>query len=320
MLAMLAVLAEGCIGYPQSVFAAIGHPASWTGRLITAADRTLNQTKTPPAARLALGAAAVALLLLIAAGAARLAEAVIAAPGFPEPLPLLATALVASTLIAQRSLDDHVAAVRQSLEKAIEEGRKAVSKIVGRDVDALDGSGVASATIESLAESFCDGVVAPAFWIGAFGLPGGLCYKTINTADSMIGHRTALYAEFGFAAARLDDLVNFIPARLSALFVAAACLLTKGASLRGAWRTLRRDAGGHPSPNAGWPEAAFAGALGLKIAGPRFYDGVKAADAFIGDGNKACAKDIERALALYRRACLVHWLALATALLAIARL
>lgn len=316
---MLAVLAEGVLGYPQSLYAMIGHPVSWIGRLIAIAERALNQKKRSAAARFASGAAALAILLLIAAGAARLAEAGIAALGLPRPLPLLLNALAAASLIAQRSLDDHVFAVRQSLEKGIEQGREAVAKIVGRDVDTLDASSVASAAIESVAESFCDGVVAPAFWIAAFGLAGGLCHKTINTADSMIGHRTVRYAAFGFAAAKLDDLVNFAPARLSALLVAAACLLTKGASLKGALRTLWRDSSGHPSPNAGWPEAAFAGALGLRIAGPRSYEGVNVTDAPIGDGNRACAKDIERALALYRRACLVHWLALIAILLAIAR-
>ncbi|MBO0732792.1 MAG: cobalamin biosynthesis protein CobD [Methylocapsa sp.] len=318
-LAVLAVLAEGVLGYPQSLYAMIGHPVSWIGRLIAIAERALNQKKRSAAARFASGAAALAILLLIAAGAARLAEAGIAALGLARPLPLLLNALAAASLIAQRSLDDHVFAVRQSLEKGIEEGREAVAKIVGRDVDTLDASSVASAAIESVAESFCDGVVAPAFWIAAFGLAGGLCHKTINTADSMIGHRTVRYAAFGFAAAKLDDLVNFAPARLSALLVAAACLLTKGASLKGALRTLWRDSSGHPSPNAGWPEAAFAGALGLRIAGPRSYEGVNVTDAPIGDGNRACAKDIERALALYRRACLVHWLALIAILLAIAR-
>ncbi|HWX13396.1 MAG TPA: cobalamin biosynthesis protein, partial [Methylocella sp.] len=169
----------------------------------------------------------------------------------------------------------------------------------------------------SLAENYSDGVVAPAFFLAIGGLAGAACYKTINTADSMIGHRTERYAAFGFASAKLDDFVNYCPARLSALWIIIASLFTKGASFKNAWRTVRHDARHHPSPNAGWPEAAFAGALGLRIGGPRIYGDVKVNAAWIGTGNRASINDIIIALALYRRACAVHWLVLAMMALAI---
>ncbi len=167
----------------------------------------------------------------------------------------------------------------------------------------LDRAGIARAAIESLAENFSDGIVAPVFWLVVAGLPGAALYKAINTADSMIGHRTPRYADFGWAAARLDDLVNLPASRLAALLLILASVLRDDASAGAAWRAVRRDAARHRSPNAGYPEAAMAGALGLSLAGPRFYAGISVEDAFIGDGRReAEAKDIRRALALYRRA------------------
>src|SRR5262249_20785843 len=180
----------------------------------------------------------------------------------------------------------------------LDASRKAVSHIVGRDTAGLDSAGVARAAIESLAESFSDGVVAPVFWLVVAGLPGAALYKAINTADSMIGHRTPRYASFGWAAARLDDLVNLPASRLAALLLIAAAALRKDASAGDAWRAVKRDAARHRSPNAGYPEAAIAGALGLALAGPRVYGGVPVNDAFIGDGRReANAKDTRRALA-----------------------
>jgi len=180
--------------------------------------------------------------------------------------------------------------------------------IVGRDPDALDQAGVARAAIESLAENFSDGVVAPLLWFALAGLPGMLAYKAINTADSMIGHRTPRYEAFGWAAARLDDVVNLPAARLSALLLALAACVLPGASPRAAMRSVWRDAGKHRSPNAGWPEAAMAGALGLKIAGPRAYHGVLGDFAYMGDGRaELTAVDIRRSLWLYRLATAVGW-------------
>jgi adenosylcobinamide-phosphate synthase len=178
-----------------------------------------------------------------------------------------------------------------------------VAHIVGRDPDALDEAGVARAAIESLAENFSDGVVAPAFWLAAAGLAGGVAYKAINTADSMIGHRTPRHDAFGWAVARLDDLVNLPASRLSALLIVAAAAVSPGASTAHAWRAVVRDAPRHRSPNAGYPEAAMAGALGLALAGPRNYGGVRVDDAVMGDGRRdATAADIHAALQLYRRA------------------
>ena len=194
--------------------------------------------------------------------------------------------------------------------KGLQAGRAAVAMIVGRNPDRLDEAGVARAAIESLAENFSDGVVAPAFWLIVGGLPCAMCYKATNTADSMIGHRTPRYHAFGWAAARLDDVINLPASRLSALFliVAAAAI---GASPRGALQAVWRDARGHRSPNAGWPEAAMAGALGLRLAGPRVYGETLIDDAFMGDGRReATAADIIRALRLYRAACVAQWLVL----------
>ncbi len=318
-LAVLAVAFEAFAGYPQKLFHLIGHPVSWMGQLIALADDKFNNKSRSFAARLAAGAAALTLLLMITGFIAHSISAGLASAGLPAPVSLTLTALIASSLIAQRSLAAHVAAVADGLEKGIPEGRKAVAKIVGRDVDGLDAPGIASAAIESLAENFSDGVVAPALWIAIGGLPGGLCYKAINTADSMIGHLTERHAAFGFASAKLDDLVNYFPARLSALLAAIAGLFFNGSSFEGALRAIRRDAHGHPSPNAGWPEAAFAGALGLRLGGPRSYGQIRAEDGWIGTGDGVCAEDIGRALALYRRACIVHWLVLAMTAVAIAR-
>ena len=182
-------------------------------------------------------------------------------------------------------------------------GRAAVAHIVGRDTAGLDTAGIARAAIESLAENFSDAIVAPVLWMVIGGLPGGALYKAINTADSMIGHRTPRHADFGWAAARLDDFVNLPASRLSALLLVAAAALNADGSAAAAWRAVRRDAARHRSPNAGYPEAAMAGALGLSLAGPRSYDGVLVRDAVMGDGRReATAADIRSALALYRSA------------------
>ena len=225
-------------------------------------------------------------------------------------------ALLMASLPAQRSLWTHVRAVSRGLERGLPEARAAVAQIVGRDVDVLDEAGVVRAAIESLAESFADGVVGPALWAVVAGLPGIAAFKAVSTADSMIGHRTDRYGAFGWAAARLDDALNLPAARLSAVLIAAAALLHdmdgKGA-LRAAWR----DAGLHPSPNAGWPEAAMAGALGLRLGGPRSYGGLAEGGAWLGGGRSAADRsDLHRALALYRTACVLHWLLYAALLAA----
>ena len=319
-LAVLALAIEAGAGYPTRLFAAIGHPVTWIGALIATLDRLLNREELSFGQRRLRGAGALALVLTVAVGAASLAGALVVHLGLPAPAALCLLALLASSLLAQRSLGAHVAAVARALEgEGLAAGRRAVAAIVGRDVASLDEAGVCRAAIESLAENFSDGVVAPAFWLALGGLPGGACYKAANTADSMIGHRTARHEAFGFAAAKFDDFLNFLPARLSALWIAIAAALLRGGDPAASLRVVRRDARGHPSPNAGWPEAAFAGALGLRLGGPRRYAGKDIADGWIGDGaSAATSADIFRALALYRRACLVHWAALALLALALA--
>ena len=225
---------------------------------------------------------------------------------------LLIAAVVASTMIAQRSLASHVRAVTDALDRdGLEAGRRAVAQIVGRDSAVLDVSDVCRAAIESLAENFSDGVVAPVFWMALAGLPGALAYKAINTADSMIGHKSLRYRAFGWAAARTDDVVNLPASRLSVLFIILAAVLLSGANPQHALRAVRRDAAKHKSPNAGWPEAAMAGALGIRLAGPRSYAGVLSETAWMGDGRAELdARDIRAALILYRTACGVQAAAL----------
>jgi adenosylcobinamide-phosphate synthase len=299
-LTLFALLIELIAGYPDPLFRAIGHPVTWMGRLIDRLDRTLNHDGASHTSRRAAGVFALVVVIAIVAAAACAVEHL----GRVLPLGVAAVAVVASTLIAQRSLHAHVADVAAALEQGgLAAGRAAVSRIVGRDPDALDQAGVARAAIESLAENFSDGVVAPVFWMALFGLPGGAVYKAINTADSMIGHRSARHEAFGWATARLDDLVNLAASRLSALLIIAAAGISSGASAKDAWRAMRRDAHRHRSPNAGYPEAAMAGALGLALAGARVYGGVQVEDAVMGQGRRdAGVPDIRAALSLYRRA------------------
>jgi adenosylcobinamide-phosphate synthase len=294
------MMIELCAGYPQALLRALGHPVTWIGRLIAALDRLLNRDTADANWRRCAGLITVLLLLSIVGAIAFIVEREL----LRLPFGLIAVAGVASTLIAQRSLHRHVADVATALEQSgVIAGRTAVAKIVGRDTGALDAAGVARAAIESLAENFSDAVVAPVFWMAIAGLPGAALYKAINTADSMIGHRTPRHEAFGWAAARLDDLLNLPASRLSALLLIAAAALNKTASAAAAWRAVLRDASRHRSPNAGYPEAAMAGALGLSLAGPRVYGGVKVDDATMGDGRRdATAADIRRALTLYRYA------------------
>ena len=295
-----ALLIEAIIGYPEPMARTIGHPVTWIGGLIAWLDRHLNRESQNGASRRLAGAAAVLMIIAVSAGVGLVIEHGL----LRLPFGFLAVGLIASTLLAQRSLHDHVLRVARTLESdGLDSGREAVSHIVGRDTAVLDEAGVARAAIESLAENFSDAIVAPAFWLAVAGLPGGAAYKAINTADSMIGHRTPRHRDFGFAAARLDDLVNLPASRLSALLIIAAASVTAGTSAAKAWAAVRCDASRHRSPNAGYPEAAMAGALGLSLAGPRLYGGILVDDAAMGDGRREVnAKDIHAALVLYRRA------------------
>jgi adenosylcobinamide-phosphate synthase len=297
-LALLAMLIELCVGYPQALLRAIGHPVTWIGRLIGTLERLLNRETVGAEARRVAGI--IAVLLVIVGTPAFVVQHEL----LRWPFGIAITALLASSLIAQRSLHRHVANVAAALDTGdIAASRLAVSHIVGRDTEALDAAAIARAAIESLAENFSDGVVAPVLWLAIAGLPGAALYKAINTADSMIGHRTPRHEAFGWAAARLDDLVNLPASRLSALLLIAAAAISKGSSAVEAWRIVWFDAPRHRSPNAGYPEAAMAGALGLSLGGPRVYGGVIVEDATMGSGRwNATAADIRRALALYRHA------------------
>ncbi|MGZ3358119.1 MAG: adenosylcobinamide-phosphate synthase CbiB [Xanthobacteraceae bacterium] len=299
-LTLAALLIEAVVGYPDRLVRSIGHPVTWIGRLVRALEWNCNSDTATPARRRALGLITVLLIVSIVAVVALAIERGL----LLLPFGLIGVGVLASALIAQRSLHEHVARVADALDKTgVTGGREAVSHIVGRDVAVLDVAGIARAAIESLAENFSDGVVAPVFWMLIAGLPGAAVYKAVNTADSMIGHRTPRYQAFGWAAARLDDLLNLPASRLSAFLIIAAATVTPRASASGAWRAVRRDAGRHRSPNAGYPEAAMAGALGLALAGPRSYGGVRVDDALMGDGRRAAdAGDIRAALGLYRRA------------------
>jgi adenosylcobinamide-phosphate synthase len=295
-LALIAVALEAIVGYPDIVYRAIGHPVTWIGRLIAWCDAAWNSPDQPADERRLRGVATLVLLIAVSVLVGRVLE---------HLLPAVICAMLASSLLAQRSLYQHVAAVAHGLETGgLEAGRHAVSMIVGRDPEKLDEAGVGRAAIESLAENFSDGVVAPLFWLAVLGLPGGIAYKAINTADSMIGHKSEKHLAFGWASARFDDLVNLPASRLAALWLIVASAFVPGGSPQRAWETVRRDAKHHRSPNAGWPEAAMAGALGLKLNGPRIYDGEIVDDPHMGDGRSdVTAADIRAALKVYRIAC-----------------
>jgi len=298
LIAPLALAIERVAGYPDGLTRRIGHPVIWAGGLIGFLETRLNRpTRTDEQRRLA-GIVAMGLVLLAVLVVAVGIRTILS--WFPGGW--LVEMLLATSLLAQKELARAVRAVSEALRTSLAAGREAVSHVVGRDPEALDQAGVARAAIETLAESTSDGVVAPWFWLVLFGLPGIALYKTINTADSMIGHLDARYRHYGWAAARLDDLVNYLPARLSAVLVTAACFFTPGASPSRAWASARVDAKKHASPNAGWPEAAFAGALGFTLGGPRAYDGEVLDLPAFGDGRSALGpSDILLALHLYRR-------------------
>nr|WIE88920.1 adenosylcobinamide-phosphate synthase CbiB [Mesorhizobium sp. WSM4875] len=300
LIAFLSLAIERALGYPDWLFNAIGHPVTWIGRLISFLDRRLNRATDSDELRRRRGVQALLVILLVPA-AIGLTLHVLLWLIFPSGLVI--AAILSSSFLSQKSLAEHVEDVADALETGgLTLGRIAVSRIVGRDPDKLDRAGVARAAIESLAENFSDGIVAPAIWTGVGGLAGGAAYKAANTADSMIGHRTPKYEAFGRAAARFDDLVNLPASRLTGLLIVLAAFIVKGADPRNAWQVMRRDAKKHRSPNAGWPEAAMAGALGLALAGPRTYGGEVVEDAFMGEGGRREAEstDIRQALELYR--------------------
>ena len=282
----LALILDAIFGEPRAIWSRLPHPAVLMGRAVGRIDLRFNHGSH----RRAKGAASFAAL----AAFPILAGVILAA----LPGGWIIEALLAAILLAQRSLVDHVAAVADALRLSTGDARRAVAQIVGRDTRGMDDPAIARAAIESAAENFSDGLTAPAFWFLIGGLPGLLLYKITNTADSMIGYKTQRHADFGWAAARFDDLLNWLPARLTALLFAALH------GLLNQWSAIRADAGLHRSPNAGWPEAAMARALGVALAGPRSYDGQMQEYAFVNpNGNRAPGADqIDGAITILWRA------------------
>lgn len=297
--AMVAAMAvDALVGWPAWLFARIGHPVTWLGRLIGAIDAGWNRDSDPPALRRAAGVAGALVVIALAIGIGWGVQR-----AFPDGwIRVALIGVLAWPLVALRSLHDHVAAVAKPLGAGdIAGARAAVSRIVGRDPASLDDAGIARAAIESLAENASDGIVAPVFWGALFGLPGIFGYKAINTLDSMIGHRSDRHEAFGWAAARIDDVANVIPARLTGLlFVLLAPRRSEALSC------MLRDARQHRSPNAGWPEAAMAGALGVRLSGPRIYHGSVTHEPWLNEGARdPLAADIAAGLTVYRRAMLL---------------
>jgi adenosylcobinamide-phosphate synthase len=312
---VVALAFDAVIGDPDWLWRRLPHPVVLMGSLIGLFDRVLNQATRSRAFRRIAGIGLVVMLVAIAAAVGLLLEAVLQQIPFGH----LLLGLIASVLIAQRSLFQHVSRVRSAFaEGGLAAARQAVSMIVGRDPAQLDEAGVCRAAIESCAENFADGVVAPVFWLALFGLPGLIAYKAINTADSMVGHLTSRHADFGWAAARTDDLVNLIPARLSGPLIASVAPVARG-DIATALKTMWRDASKHRSPNAGWPESAMAGALGLALAGPRHYGEHTVDDPFLNAEarRQATPNDIDRALKLMVTACVLEAAAYAALALAV---
>lgn len=299
---LLAVLIlEATLGYPQALHRRVPHPVVWVGRLITMLERRWNRQGARPRREVRACVAGVAVLILL----------VTLGTGLGLALEHLLTSwagsalliLIATTGLAQKSLHDHVRAVAHPLAAGnLAQARTALAMIVGRDVHALDEEGIAAAATESLAESFCDGVVAPAFWFLIAGLPGLFAFKAISTADSIIGHKDQRYRHFGWASARADDFMNVVPARISGLLLCFTAPASRG------WSIMLRDARKHLSPNAGWPEAAMAGVLDVCLGGGASYEGEWIDRVELGDGPRPDRHDLRRALANYRRALLLLWL------------
>ena len=280
-----AVLLEGAVGYPDVLHARVPHPVTWLGEASAGLDQRWNLETRPEGVRRALGVAA---LGLVAGGAGAVGYT------FDDLTPQWLIAVIGAFGLAARSLHDHVHAVLVPLAvHDLPAARAAVGRIVGRDTERLDPPASAAASLESLAESFNDGVVAPLFWFLIGGLAGLFAYKAVNTADSMIGHMEPRWRAFGWASAKTDDVMNWIPARITGGLIALV-------AARG-FDVMLRDARRHASPNSGWPEAAMAGALGVKLGGPVSYDRVVADRPFMGAGARPRVEDLARGLSLYRR-------------------
>ncbi len=312
---LLALTLDFLMGDPKRLNDKFSHPIVWIGALITRLEAILTPSGQQTNRQLFMGAILTVLILLICLLAGVLITWLSHLSGYGWIM-VGVVGVIGSVLLAGRSLHDHVSRVGQHLSCDLVAARMAVGHIVGRDPDQLDEAGVGRAALESLAENFSDGMVAPVFWFLIGGLPGLLGYKAINTLDSMIGHRSEKYLYFGRVAARLDDVVNWLPARLTGGLFCLAALLLPTASFKGAVRSMMADASKHTSPNAGWQEAALAGGLGLALAGPRTYGGKLIDGVWMGDGNaQVTADDITRGCALYRLACFLVFVIVGSILL-----
>jgi adenosylcobinamide-phosphate synthase len=286
---------DALFGWPNWLVARVGHPVIWLGRLIGALDARWNRATDTPWLRRIAGVAAALVAIFVATGLAWAVQSLLVSAWSR----IVVVGILATPFVAARSLHEHVAAVARPLVSGdVAAARSAVAMIVGRDPARLDAVAIARAAIESLSENTSDAIVAPVFWGTLLGLPGIVAYKAVNTLDSMIGHRSERHKDFGWASARIDDVLNFIPARLTGLIFALASALP-----RRSLSCMLRDARGHRSINAGWPEAAIAGALGVRLCGPRYYDGELADEPWLnasaGDPKPG---DVVRALNLYVRA------------------
>ncbi|MCH9673337.1 MAG: adenosylcobinamide-phosphate synthase CbiB [Gammaproteobacteria bacterium] len=297
---------DAAIGDPPWLYRRIAHPITLIGRVIDWLDGSFNAHR--------LGARASDVSVLVRGAAVSVATIVLASMvGWivhrvcaMSPFAFVFEAIIASTLLAGRSLYTHVLAVASGLQRSLADGRDSIRHLVGRDPESLDEAGVARAAIESAAENFVDGLLAPVLWFAIGGLPALAAYKTINTLDSMIGHHNARYEHFGKMAARIDDAANWIPARVGAALFVLASVITPGANPRNAWQTALRFAPQHRSVNAGWPEASMAGAFDFALAGPRQYGEARVDDAWMGDGRKTLsANDVHASLRLYLAAWLI---------------
>lgn len=295
----IALLLDALFGYPDRLYRAIRHPVSFMGMLISSGDRLLNKTTFSTSGRYILGSALLLSMLLVS-----IAVGIVLERFLQGWLQLIELVLV-SSLLATKSLADHVKNVSKALSQDIGSARMSVGKIVGRDTAEMDEAAVSRATLESLAENFSDGIIAPALFYAAFGLPGILAYKMVNTADSMIGHKNDKHMAFGWASARTDDLLNLIPARVTAMLI----LLIRPNQLKRNAKILFRDAPKHVSPNAGWPETALACVLQIRLGGPRRYKGQMLEGVWLGSGDgEANASSIGFALKIYWQAVALFWL------------
>ncbi|MBK20226.1 MAG: cobalamin biosynthesis protein CobD [Rhodospirillaceae bacterium] len=293
---VLAMIIDETIGDPDTVYRRVPHPVVLMGRMIGLLDGWWNRATSSPPTKIIAGAAAVFIVVGISGTIGIAIHKILSSFAFGW----VAEAVIMSIFIARHSLAQHVTNVREALSTPdLQVAQEAVAKIVGRDTAEMTEEDISASAIESLSENFSDGVVAPVFWAVLLGLPGIIAYKALNTADSMIGYRSEKYLHFGSVAAKADDIANFIPARISGFLICFAALFVKHGKAKEGWRVLRADASRHRSVNAGFPEAAMAGVLNIRISGPRSYEGVLTDEPWIGDGSRPTQGDLQRGLDMF---------------------